>query len=96
MTQGSGHDEDAFYQIVCADFDSGFCYLVEVADSEKLESVEAVDTMVGMQVADIKKQKCTDKDSMEQEPQVHELEGKHLLSQHLPLPYSSQQNPMIS
>ena len=52
MTQGSGHDKDAIYQIICADLDTGLCYLVEISNSEKLEPVEAIDTEVDMQVAD--------------------------------------------
>lgn len=65
MTQGLGHDEDAFYQIVCTDLDYGFCYLV---DSEKLEPVEAADTTVGTQVVDTEHQQCTDMGSMAYEP----------------------------
>lgn len=54
MIQGSGHDGHTLYQIVYADLDSGFYYLVDVADSEKLEYVEAADIEVRMQVADTK------------------------------------------
>lgn len=65
MTQGSDHNGDAFFQTVCTDLDSGFCYL---ADSEKLEPVEAANTAVGMQVVDIEQRQCTDKGSMAHEP----------------------------
>lgn len=65
MKQGLGHDEDVFYQTFCTNLDSGFYYDV---DSEKLEPVEAVDTVVGMQVANIEQRQCTDKGSMAQEP----------------------------
>lgn len=61
MTQGLGHDEDTFYQIVWADLDFGFYYL---ADSEKLELVEVVDTTVGMQVANIEQLQCMDEGSI--------------------------------
>lgn len=64
MTQGSSHDENAFHQIVCTDLDFGFCYLTEVADSEKLELVEAADIEVCMQVADIEQRQCMDKGSI--------------------------------
>ena len=42
--RGSGLAEDASGHNVCLSLDSSFCYLVEVADSEKLEPVETVDT----------------------------------------------------
>lgn len=64
MIWGSGHSEDAFYHNVCPDPESGFCYLVKVSDSKKLEPVEAANTEVGMQVADIGQRQCTDKGSM--------------------------------
>lgn len=60
-TQGSGHAEDASYHNVCLELDSCFCCL---ADSEKLDLVEVVDTVVGMQVAGIEQRQCTDKVSM--------------------------------
>lgn len=96
MIQGFGHAEDASYHNVFHDNDFGFCYLVEVADSKEPEPVEAADTEVGTQVADIGQRQCTDKGSTTHEPYVLELEGRHLLSQHLPQPPSSQQNPEIS
>lgn len=50
---------------------------MEVVDSEKLESMEAADTEIGMQVADTEigmqvtdteQRQCTDKGSMAQDP----------------------------
>lgn len=43
MTQVLGHTKVVFYHKVSADLDSGFCYLVEVADFVKLEPVEVAD-----------------------------------------------------
>ena len=50
MIQGSGHAEDASYQTVYVDLDSGFCCF---ADSKKPKPVEAADIEAGMHVADI-------------------------------------------
>lgn len=91
MTQGLDHDEDTFYQIVFVDLDSGFYYLAEVDNSEKLETMKVADTEVGMQTTDIEQWQCTDNGSMAQEPQVLGLEGRHLSSQYLHWPPSSQQ-----
>ena len=66
--QGSGHAEEASYHNVWPDPDSSFCYLTEVADSEKLELVKTTDTEVGMHVADIGQRKCMDKGGMSYEP----------------------------
>lgn len=80
MIQGSGHAEDASYQTVYVNLDSGFCCF---ADSEKPKHVEVADTEVGMHVADIEQRQCMYKGSMAQEPYVHELEDRHLLLRHL-------------
>lgn len=50
MTQRFGHVEDASYHNVFPDPEFGFCYLVEVADSENLEPMEVVDIEVGTKV----------------------------------------------
>ncbi|XP_050916491.1 uncharacterized protein LOC127131619 [Lathyrus oleraceus] len=46
--KGSGQTEDAYYHNVFLELDSGFGYLTEVADFERLEPVEAIDTEVGI------------------------------------------------
>lgn len=66
MVQESGHAEDSFCHNVYSDPDSGFCCLVEVSNSGKLELMEAADTEVGRVVADIGQWRCTDKGTMAQ------------------------------
>lgn len=68
MIHGSGQTENASYHNVCPDPDSGLCYLMKVADYEKLEPVEAIDAKVCTLVADIWQRQCTNTSIMEQEP----------------------------
>lgn len=84
MIQGPNHIDISYSNYFYHGDSSLDTYYSEVADSGELEPVEVVDFEVGMQVADIGQRQCMDKGSMAHEPYELKLEGRHLLSQHLP------------